>query len=1155
MKMFATTPSPRSGTRIAVTLLAAFMLALSGVGLAATAAPVTPAAAAGPTLPAPDGLTEASAAASCWEIRQNTPSAPSGLYWLATPALGGPEQFYCDQTRNGGGWVLVGRGREDWSVAASGNASPEQVRSVVTGVEAFAPKQLSIETIGALNNDQPISTMVDGIRLVRATDIAGTTWQDFSFTLSSPRKMWTWQFTGQQRVAAYRIDGRSYAGGSSVYTQDFGRDNSLQRVRTITGATEGWKRGFGFGANVRGNPSATSYLWSKDTSTGYARPFTQVYIRPKLLSSDVYTAIPDAGTPERTVAPGASSFALPQKWGVAGIGAGPTTIEGSNEVSAFAESGNVVYVGGNFLRVQKTAGGAGAVAQSYLAAFDRDTGEWLSTFRPKLDNQVKAIVALQGGRIAVGGFFTQVNGQSRSMLAVLEADGSLAPGWNNSGVVNNLAGGGTSIRTLDVQDGWLYAGGKFTHAMGGANTQQWYARNAARFSLATGAPDRTWNPELDAAVMSLDASGRGDRVYVAGFFAQSRGRTALKAAALATDSTDLLAWTPTFSSTTNYQQTVLEAGDRVWLGGAEHSLFSYARDDFALLSTSIGNAGGDFQALATDGTLVYGGCHCFFNQYEGAKTWPSLGTNWTAVDAIYGTGAWGAASGARAPEFNGEATTTTRGAGSWALMVDSTGTLWQGGDYTSSTKAGYVKQWSGGFMRNAQRDAVAPSTPTDVAGRVAAGGAVELSWRAATDQVGVVGYEVLRKDRVIATVADTRAVLPAAPSGLKYFIRAIDAEGNRSASTPAIDPSALPPGNEVETVIAEGANWRYLYDGNGPADGWTSVGFDDASWSSGTAPIGWGHTGLGTTLTTTVSPKPLTSFYRKTFQVADMTRVVALDLVTRVDDGIVVSVNGTEVGRVNVDPGPDGVGVFANLAVSAASARANPVTIEVPGDLLVTGTNVITASVHSNYRSTPSHSFELSARATISPTPVRTEPTPPDPEPVVHTESLVAPGSPWSYLYDAAGPAGDWASASYDDSAWLTGAAPIGWGQAALGTTLKTDLATKPLTSFYRKRFEIADPSAVERVSLTIRADDGIVLYVNGTELTRVNMPDGPDGVGVFATTAIGATAALSNPVTIEIPLSALQAGTNVIAASVHSNYRTTPSHSFELAAIATLSE
>src|SRR5690606_14148223 len=119
-----------------------------------------------------------------------------------------------------------------------------------------------------------------------------------------------------------------------------------------------------------------------------------------------------------------------------------------------------------------------------------------------------------------------------------------------------------------------------------------------------------------------------------GFFTQSQSRDADKGAAMSTANTDLFDWDVVFSNReggrTGYQQAVLEVGDRVWLGGSEHSLFSYSRDDFDLLSTTIGKAGGDFQAIATDGNAVYGGCHCFETQYEGTRTWSNVGTSWTA---------------------------------------------------------------------------------------------------------------------------------------------------------------------------------------------------------------------------------------------------------------------------------------------------------------------------------------------------------------------------------------------------------------------------------------------------------------------------------------------------------------------------------------------
>ncbi|WOF22634.1 fibrinogen-like YCDxxxxGGGW domain-containing protein [Microbacterium betulae] len=920
--------------------------------LVALLIPAGPAAAEDPALPSPDGLTEATAAASCWEIAQLAPDAPSGVYWIATPAMGAAERFFCDQETDGGGWVLVGRGREGWSESILGAGTPAQVRDTVTGTAAFAPRQLSGELIDQLNDDRPIGELADGIRLVRATNAAGTAWQDTTFQLSSPRDEWTWQFDNEQRVASYRIDGVQRTGGT---TSSFGSGNGLSRVRTVTGSTEGWAMGFGYGSEIRGSTAATSFLWSKNTTTGYARPFTQVFLRPKLMSADVFSAIPDEGTPATTGPAVAQAFAEQQTWGVAGLGAGPSTLEGSNEVSAFAESGGRVLVGGNFTTVQRSAGGTGAETQSYLAAFDRDTGTWDPAFRPVFDNQVKALAALPDGRIAVGGYFSTVNGESHPGLVVLDATTGEVDASFTGALLNFLSGGVPVVRSLDVQDDWLYVGGSFTHAAGGGT--QVYARAATRLSITTGVPD-AWNPEFNGTVMSIDASAQGDRAYAAGYFSQSRGRAADKAAALSTSDETLVPWAVLFSNRSDnrqgYQQAVLEVGDRVWLGGSEHSLVSYRRDTMSVASSNITLAGGDFQAIASDGEAVYAGCHCFGSNYEGATAWPTVGTGWTGVDAVYGSGAWSATTGEYLPSFNG-VFNTRAGAGAWALFVDSRGTLWQGGDFSYSTRAGFARQWSGGFVRHAASDTTSPSTP---GGLTATAGAddVTLTWSASTDDRGVTAYEVLRADRVVASVTGTTLTLPAAPEGTRYAVRAVDAADNRSASTPAT--TAAEPEPAAPTLIDAGSTWSYLWTTQATPAGWNAPAFDDAAWATGAAPLGWGTGDIATTLDTSLSPRPVTSYHRHDVELTDPLPA-ALRLTVRADDGVVVYVNGTEVLRQNLDAGPVTPTTFANTAVPAARAIAEPVVADVPASAFVAGTNTIAVEVHSNYRTAASHSFEM----------------------------------------------------------------------------------------------------------------------------------------------------------------------------------------------------
>ncbi len=89
------------------------------------------------------GTSSANAAASCWEIKQRHPSSADGIYWLRTQTMQRPEQFYCEMDDDGGGWVLIGRGREGWTFHEYGQGTTKNVRDDVSGQAAFAPAALS----------------------------------------------------------------------------------------------------------------------------------------------------------------------------------------------------------------------------------------------------------------------------------------------------------------------------------------------------------------------------------------------------------------------------------------------------------------------------------------------------------------------------------------------------------------------------------------------------------------------------------------------------------------------------------------------------------------------------------------------------------------------------------------------------------------------------------------------------------------------------------------------------------------------------------------------------------------------------------------------------------------------------------------------------
>jgi len=140
----------------------------------------------------------------------------------------------------------------------------------------------------------------------------------------------------------------------------------------------------------------------------------------------------------------------------------------------------------------------------------------------------------------------------------------------------------------------------------------------------------------------------------------------------------------------------------------------------------------------------------------------------------------------------------------------------------------------------------------------------------------------------------------------------------------------------------------------------------------------------------------------------------------------------------------------------------------------------------------------------------------------------------------------------FDDGGWAQGQAPLGYGvigpqwtrggqpwatvaQISNATTIGfgPSISNKYITSWYRQEFEVEGAAALDPVVLNVRADDGMVIYVNGSEAARFNMPSGPFGDN---TTAASSTTSLEEVEFSDFPIdnALLVEGTNVIAVEVH---------------------
>lgn len=155
---------------------------------------------------------------------------------------------------------------------------------------------------------------------------------------------------------------------------------------------------------------------------------------------------------------------------------------------------------------------------------------------------------------------------------------------------------------------------------------------------------------------------------------------------------------------------------------------------------------------------------------------------------------------------------------------------------------------------------------------------------------------------------------------------------------------------------------------------------------------------------------------------------------------------------------------------------------------------------------------------------------------------LLEIGEDWSYFKGleepSPAPSGAattaWTEPGFDDSSWLVGPTGIGMGDGDDATVL-TDMQNNYISFYARKNFIIPDPLTTDRLELEVDYDDGVVLYLNGTEIARSQtMADAPTPPPFTASS--GGHEANGRPQLVDLDhfRHLMVAGNNVLAAQVH---------------------
>ncbi|MDD7887561.1 LamG-like jellyroll fold domain-containing protein [Flavivirga sp. 57AJ16] len=334
--------------------------------------------------------------------------------------------------------------------------------------------------------------------------------------------------------------------------------------------------------------------------------------------------------------------------------------------------------------------------------------------------------------------------------------------------------------------------------------------------------------------------------------------------------------------------------------------------------------------------------------------------------------------------------------------------------------------------------------------------------------------------------------------------------------------------------IAEQGLWKYNDTGADLGTTWKDNSYDDSAWAFGNSILGYGDGVESTTLDfgADANNKYPTYYLRHTFDVADASQYGNLVFNVMRDDGVVVYVNGVEAFRMNMPEGSITYNTYASSAVAGSDESAwNEI---VTTNLLQDGENVIAVELHQADATSSDLRFDMRVDYQLPAIDIADFPLPKDQE--------------WYYFDKGTSlDAETWSEASYDVLNWDRGFAPFGYGDP-VNTEISygPDSSNKYITSYFVKDINVDISALTDMVEFGLRRDDGAIVYVNGVEAFRMNLPAGPVD---YLTTAPSAMGGIDENIYFiaEVPKTAFVDGVNRIAVEIHQQSGTSSDLRFDM--------
>lgn len=333
--------------------------------------------------------------------------------------------------------------------------------------------------------------------------------------------------------------------------------------------------------------------------------------------------------------------------------------------------------------------------------------------------------------------------------------------------------------------------------------------------------------------------------------------------------------------------------------------------------------------------------------------------------------------------------------------------------------------------------------------------------------------------------------------------------------------------------LSKGSAWKFLDNGSNQGTAWRNVGFNDSAWAFKLGSFGYGDS-VNTQISfgSDTSNRHITTYFRSLLNINNAAAFDTLILRLRRDDGAVIYINGNEVLRDNM---PAGTISFNTLALNEIHGAAENLYTEfrIPNTLL-NGLNTIAAEVHQHTANSNDKIFDLEIIGQRVAMPIVNVP--------------FGRNQEWYYLDDGTDQDTAWRFPNFYTGRWNYGPGILGYGDPS-ATTLSFGPASnnKYITYYFVKRVNIPSLAALtDTLFFGLLRDDGAVVYINGQEVIRDNMPAGPINHRTISLTTVDG----ANERTYfehKVLKSAFVQGINTIAVQIHQRDSISSDLSFDM--------